>query len=187
MLDYIQKQNDFRRKQIKNITMKILGICGSLRKSSSNYSILKAAQKYFSQHTWTEINLAEFPYFDPDNQFTDSTPEVVIKARKLASESDLIFISTPEYAHDIPGILKNGLEWLFHEGTHKKQVTIVIGATQGNFAQVNLIEVLRTMDFIINLENTLVINGVRAKIDENGDFKNKLDEVEFNKFCSQFK
>lgn len=166
--------------------MKILGICGSLRKSSSNYSILNAAKKYFSQHKWGEIDLAEFPYFDPDNQFSDFTPDIVIKARKLASESDVIFISTPEYAHGVPGILKNGLEWLFHEGTQRKQVALVIGAAQGEFVQADLIEILRTMDFNINTKNTLIIKGARSKISDVGDFKSKADELEFIQFCSQF-
>ncbi|MGZ3774543.1 MAG: NADPH-dependent FMN reductase [Pseudobdellovibrionaceae bacterium] len=166
--------------------MKILGLCGSLRKSSSNYSILKIAQKYFWQHEWNEINLVDFPYFDPDNQFSDSTPAVVNSARKLASQSDLIFISTPEYAHGIPGILKNGLEWLFHDGTHQKKIALVVGATQGEFAQASLIETLHTMDFNVGIENTLVIKGIRSKISTDGTFKQSADEFEFNRFCDQF-
>lgn len=166
--------------------MKILGICGSLRKSSSNYSILKAAKKYFSHHDWVEIDLSEFPYFDPDNQFSEATPDIIVKARKLARDSDLIFISTPEYAHGVPGILKNGLEWLFHEGTHQKKVALIIGAAQGESTQENLIEILRTMDFNIDKGNTLIIKGARSKISETGSFKSDLDKVDFESFCSQF-
>ena len=73
--------------------MKILGVCGSLRKNSSNWALLKAAETYFSKHEWIEFDLASLPYFDPDNQYSDSIPEVVLRARQLASMSDIIFIS----------------------------------------------------------------------------------------------
>lgn len=166
--------------------LRILGICGSLRMDSANGAILKAAQNFFLNHDWAEINLADFPYFDPDNQFSDSVPQAVEKARILASECSLLFIATPEYAHGAPGILKNGLEWLFHEGTQKKPVALVIGAAQGEHTQKQLVEILKTMDFEIALEKTLIIKGLRAKINDLGKFTNKDAELEFKSYCSQF-
>ena len=166
--------------------MKILSLCGSLRKNSSNWAILNAAQRILSHASWDEINLSSLPYFDPDQQFTEATPESVREARYLASEADLIFISTPEYAHGIPGILKNGLEWIFHEGTQRKPVALVIGAAQGEFARDSLIEVLRTMDFVIAPEHAIIIRGARSKIAEDGTFIDSSIEEKFTQFCKQF-
>ncbi len=157
-----------------------------MRKKSSNWAVLKAVQTFFVKHEWTDLDLANLPFFDPDNQFSEETPEVVMTARNLASQSDLIFISTPEYAHGVPGILKNGLEWLFHEGTQKKRAALIVGAAQGEFAQAQLIEILKTMDFEISLENSLVIKGARSKINEQGMFLDKPTEIAFQKFCEQF-
>jgi NAD(P)H-dependent FMN reductase len=163
--------------------MKILGICGSIRKSSSNWAILNAAQKYFSNATWDILDLTALPYFDPDNQHSAATPEVVTEMRRLAKECDLIFISTPEYAHGIPGILKNGLEWLFCEHTSGKKVAVVIGSTQGEWARDQLFEVLKTMDFAAKAENFLILKGARTKIEASGTFTDSATLKQFEGFC----
>lgn len=180
------KRHDIFIIKLKNLSMKILAICGSLRKTSTNHSILKAAKKFYALHEWTELNLEDLPYFDPDNQFSKKLPEAVTKARTAASQSDLIFVSTPEYAHGMPGLLKNGFEWIFHEGTQRKKVALVIGASQGEFAQANIIEVLKTMDFDISLESSTIIKGVRAKVKEDGTFVNDVDLQRFHEFCGKF-
>ncbi|MGZ3770949.1 MAG: NADPH-dependent FMN reductase [Bdellovibrio sp.] len=165
--------------------MKVVGICGSLRKSSSNYAILKLVQTFFGENIYNEINLAEFPFFDPDQQFSNETPKAVLNARKLASESDVIIVSTPEYAHGVPGILKNGFEWLFHEGTQRKKVAVIIGAAQGEHTQAQLLEILKTMDFDISLKNILIIKGLRSKLTDDGNFQNESDKIDFIKFLQQ--
>jgi chromate reductase, NAD(P)H dehydrogenase (quinone) len=165
--------------------MKIFALCGSLRQNSSNWSLILAAQNFMKDHQWTVFNLADLPYFDPDNQFSDKTPSIVTEMRTLASHADLIFISTPEYAHGIPGILKNGLEWLFFEGTQKKRVAVVIGSSQGEYAQVQLLEIINTMDFNFSENDCLIIKGARKKVDSQGQFLNDEAKLKFENFCLQ--
>jgi NAD(P)H-dependent FMN reductase len=150
--------------------MKILGICGSLRENSTNKTLLHLAKANLSQHEWTEGDLFSLPYFDPDNQYSDQTPKSVLDMRKLAAACDIIFIATPEYAHGLPGVLKNALEWLFHEGTQKKPVYLVIGSGQGEHTKAQLIEILTTMDFQISENQTLMIKSPRSKISTEGKF-----------------
>ena len=137
--------------------MKIFGICGSLRKNSSNAQLLKAAQIFLNKHRWSSLYLDELPYFDPDQQFSEKTLELVKEMRKLASGSDLILISTPEYAHGVPGLLKNALEWLFCEGTQRKPATVIIGSVQ----------------------------GARSKINQEAAFTDSKAQVEFESFLSK--
>jgi chromate reductase, NAD(P)H dehydrogenase (quinone) len=55
-------------------------------------------------------------------------------------------ISTPEYAHGIPGALKNALDWLVGGNEFiDKPVTLLNASSRGAFAQSFLIEILRTM------------------------------------------
>lgn len=149
--------------------MKILTICGSLRRDSSNALILSEAERVLHGmgHTFIRFDLARLPYFDADRQY-DDTPSPVLEMRQTAGDSDLILISTPEYAHGIPGILKNGLEWLFCELTNKKRVVLVIGAAQGQWVKAHLLDVLPTMDFVLPEEDIFMIQGLRAKIQASG-------------------
>jgi chromate reductase len=144
--------------------MKIFGICGSIRKDSSNWSLLKALQNDMGNHEWNLMDIAKLPYFEPENQFSENTPHIVKEFREAASAADLIVITTPEYAHGIPGILKNALEWIFCEGTMKKPVTCLIGSGQGEHSRDQLIEVLSTMDFRIGISDTMIVKGLRLNV-----------------------
>ena len=144
--------------------MKILGICGSLRRESSNARLLCAARHYLDAHVWSVFDLTRLPYFDPARQY-DGIPEAALEFRALGGACDLMLIATPEYAHGIPGVLKNGLEWLFCEATIGKPVAVIVGSGLGQAVQDQLLDVLRTMDFATSPERFLLIQGSQPKID----------------------
>lgn len=163
--------------------MKIVTLCGSIRKNSSNHSLLKAAEYFLKGHEWINIDLLNLPYFDPDNQYGERTPLSVLKIRSVIAKSDLLIISTPEYAHGIPGILKNGLEWIFCAEIQKLPAAIIIGSAQGEWVRDQLIEVLTTMNFSISMDRCLIIHGARTKINENAIFLDKNIQSLFEDFC----
>jgi chromate reductase len=144
--------------------MRIFSLCGSIRPESSHQLLMAFSKNFLKNHHWTSIALESLPFFSPDEQFSETTPEIVRMMRRKAEVADLIFITTPEYAHSAPGILKNALEWLFCEGTQKKPVAFVIGSAQGEHTQAQLIETLTTMDFIITASESLILKGLRSKI-----------------------
>lgn len=163
--------------------MKILGLSGGVRQKSSNAALLRLAQSMLSRHTWTVPRLAKLPYFDPDLQYSGRTPRVVTTLRRAAGDADLILICTPEYAHGIPGILKNALEWMFCELTIKKPVAVIIGAAQGEWVRKHLLDVLPTMDFACGEEDILMIQGARSRISADGKAEPAL-EAEVHEFLS---
>ena len=155
--------------------MKVLALCGSIRESSSNQLMLKTVQNKMSAD-WSEFSLKDLPYFDPDLQFGELVPVIVQKFRAQANQADCILISTPEYAHGIPGILKNALEWLICEETMKKKVAIIIGSPSGGaYVKEYLHETLRTMDLIPSEDLTLVITNSR----KNPESDSALTEFSF--------
>ncbi len=166
--------------------MKILGLSGSVRSDSSNARLLILAQTLLEAGEWSRFDITSLPYFDPDHQYSDKTPQSVHSLRALAAEADRIFICTPEYAHAMPGILKNALEWMFHEGTQKKRVACVVGSSQGEHIKDQLLEVLQTMDFEINPEAIFLLKGLRAKLAGDGTFRNEQDTKVFRKFCKDW-
>ncbi len=151
--------------------MNILAICGSIRKESSNYTILSYIKKnVLAKLTWNEFDLKTLPYFDPALQFSHDLPKVVSEFRSLAKQSDYLLISTPEYAHGIPGILKNALEWLVCEETMNKKVAIVIAAPSGGkYVKEYLLETISTMDMKPANDLMLTITNARNSFSTDGN------------------
>src|ERR1019366_8116497 len=132
--------------------MKIIAICGSLRAQSSNRALLRAAVKLAPEGMEITIyeGLAGLPHFNPDDDEEGSTPPPpVAELRSLLAAADGILISSPEYAHGVPGSLKNALDWLVSDGALVEKPIALISASPigGQFAQASLVETLTTMNW----------------------------------------
>ncbi len=127
--------------------MKILTLCGSLRARSSNRAILLAfAQLAPAAMLFTHYErLAALPHFNPDLD-GDTVPPEVAALRASIAAADAVVISTPEYAHALPGSFKNALDWLVSDPAFAgKPVAILHVARGSTWALDSLTEVLRTM------------------------------------------
>lgn len=151
--------------------MKVLALCGSIRNNSSNHALLMAMQKSLStSENWILYPIVDLPFFDPEIQFSTNLPTSIVDLRALALAADYIVVATPEYAHGIPGILKNALEWLICPETMKKSAVVIIGSgSGGEYVKNALCETLKTMDLNISEERTLVVTNARNNITVNGD------------------
>jgi NAD(P)H-dependent FMN reductase len=90
---------------------KILFIVGSLRRNSFNLRLAKQAEKVLTGKARVEwLNYSAVPFFNQDHEFP--APREIKKVRKAVEDSDGIWIFTPEYNYQIPGSLKNLLDWL---------------------------------------------------------------------------
>ena len=87
------------------------------------------------------------PPFNPDDDVEDRPkPEPVETLRTLVGASDAIVIAAPEYAHGVPGALKNALDWLVASETFAGKPVVLINASPRAFhAQASLREILATM------------------------------------------
>ena len=89
--------------------------------------------------------LARLPHFNPD-QDREPVDVEVAKWRQAVTDADAVVISTPEYAHALPGTFKNGLDWLVSDPAFAHKRVVIIKAERGtDFATASLKEVLRTM------------------------------------------
>ncbi len=97
--------------------MKVLCISGSASKNSSNVKFLNAIANHLSSNHTTEVyeGLYNFPLFTPE-RLNEGIPEHINLLRDRITNADLIIISTPEYNHNMPAVLKNMLEWLTDSG-----------------------------------------------------------------------
>jgi chromate reductase, NAD(P)H dehydrogenase (quinone) len=93
--------------------MRILAISGSLRATSSNTALLRAAARLAPAGTEVVLydGLAALPHFNPDLD-TDHPPATVVALRRAIGQCDGLLISSPEYARGVAGAMKNALDWL---------------------------------------------------------------------------
>ncbi|MBK7974666.1 MAG: NAD(P)H-dependent oxidoreductase [Deltaproteobacteria bacterium] len=126
--------------------IRVLAISGSLRRASSNTALLRAAALLAPPGTTIELfeGLDELPHFNPDREH-EACPALDRLRRAVAACDGLLF-STPEYAHGVPGSLKNALDWLVggHEFTGKP-VAVLNPSPHSTFAVASLVETVRTM------------------------------------------
>ena len=89
---------------------KIVFIVGSLRKGSFNEQLAKKVETLLPDNTEISYLSIDLPWMNQDLE-TPELPE--IKAiREEVKSADAIWIFSPAYNHDIPGVLKNALDWL---------------------------------------------------------------------------
>lgn len=127
--------------------MRILTLCGSLRAQSLNRALLRAYERLVPSGVVFERyeKLGELPHFNPDLD-TETVPHEVGALRGLVASADAVVISTPEYAHGLPGAFKNALDWLVSDPAFAAKPVVIIHASRGStWALDSLTEVLRTM------------------------------------------
>ncbi len=125
----------------------LYALCGSLRKNSSNHALLEAIGAEAGNGTSVEICtlIGDLPIFDPDRE-GDATPAAVLEFAEKIRRADGLIISAPEYAHGIPGGLKNALDWLVsRDEIPHKPVMLVHASHRGDHALEALTEVLKTI------------------------------------------
>jgi chromate reductase len=129
--------------------MRILAISGSLRRASTNTAALEALARLAPKGVKVLVygDLAQLPPFKPDDDSEDKPkPDPVETLRVLVDASDALVIAAPEYAHGLPGALKNALDWLVASETFAGKPTALINTSPRAFhAQASLREILSTM------------------------------------------
>jgi chromate reductase, NAD(P)H dehydrogenase (quinone) len=129
--------------------MRLLAISGSLRRVSTNTAALEALARLAPESVKVLVyrDLAKLPPFNPDDDVEDAPkPEAVETLRALVGASDALVIAAPEYAHGVPGALKNALDWLVASETFAGKPVALINASPRAFhSQASLREILSTM------------------------------------------
>jgi chromate reductase len=91
----------------------LLVICGSLRRASYNRVIAHALPALAPAGVAIEVfeGLGAFPLYDGDVEAAGMPAPVTALGARIAAADGVIFV-TPEYNYSMPGVLKNGIDWL---------------------------------------------------------------------------
>lgn len=160
------------------MTLKLLGISGALRTGSTNTKLLHEAARLFGDCEFTLADL-RMPLYDGDLETASGLPEEVIRLRQQITDADAVLMSSPEYNGNIPGVLKNALDWISREkpnvleGKPLALMSAAAGRSGGARTQYSVRHCLVAFRPRIALGPEVMIAGSRQAFDENGHLTNE--------------
>jgi chromate reductase len=155
--------------------VRILGISGSLRRSSYNTHLLRAAAGLLPEEVALELfdGLKAVPPYDQDDD-VDPAPAAVAYLRETIAGVDAVLFATPEYNSSIPGVLKNAVDWASRPlmtNPFRFKPVAACGASTGAFgavwAQAELRKVLASMGARV-VDAELAVGHAPTRFDDAG-------------------
>jgi chromate reductase, NAD(P)H dehydrogenase (quinone) len=145
--------------------IRVLAISGSLRDASTNSVLIRAAAELAPPGVQVAIygELDQLPPFNPDLD-TDTPPMAVAAFRTALKSADAVLLSSPEYAHGAPGVLKNALDWVVGSAELvDKPIALLNASSRATRAWSSLVETLSVMSARVIREAsvTVALNGTR--------------------------
>ena len=107
---------------------RLLGISGSIRSGSFSTAILVAlAEASAATAKFGYADIGALPHFNED-LYVEPLPPAVQHFRDAVGAADGLVISSSEYNHGIPGVLKNALDWASrpHNGSPLRDKPVLI-------------------------------------------------------------
>jgi chromate reductase, NAD(P)H dehydrogenase (quinone) len=154
------------------LTMKnVVALIGSASTSSVNHILIDYIRSESSDFFQVTVydRLKTLPHFDP-KQSLEHPPSEITELRNLIQDADGVIISTPEYVFSIPSGLKNAIEWCVATTVFSgKPLGIITASTSGLKGHEELKLIMHTLTANFKPETTLLIQGVKGKIDTQGD------------------
>jgi chromate reductase, NAD(P)H dehydrogenase (quinone) len=167
-------------------TVRILGMAGSLRRSSFNAAALRVAQELAPAGMTIEIfDLAQIPMYNEDVR-QEGFPPPVADFRARIKAADGLLIATPEYNYSTSGVLKNAIDWASRppEQPFDGKPIGLMGASAGTLgtarAQYHLRQMFVFLNGLVMNRPEVMIPGAQNKFDAEG----KLTDQQTRDFIS---
>lgn len=171
-----------------NTQLKIIGICGSLRKKSINRALLETIKEYIPENVQYEIiEIGDLPFFNQDIE--TNPPSEVVQLRDAIKNADTIIFATPEYNYSISAVLKNAIEWgsrPYGSAVLNGKPIAIMGASTGMIGTARSQNHLRQICVQVNMyplnKPEVLVTFANEKVDQDGKIgdqhtKDKIKEL----------
>jgi NAD(P)H-dependent FMN reductase len=176
--------------------VRLVGISGSLRKGSFNTALLRSAQSAVASRADLEVwTLHGIPLYDADIEAHEGTPQSVSALKSAIVAADGLLLVTPEYNHGVPGVFKNGIDWLSRPPSEAARVfrgrpVALIGASPGGFgttlAQAAWLPTLTALGMELWCGSQLMVAHANGAFDESGALKDSAIQMQLTQFMIGF-
>ena len=165
---------------------KIFVINGSASRNSSNQKLIDniadLAKDFFSLTVFN--GLKTLPHFDPELSIA-GTPKPILDLRHDIETADGILICTPEYVFSIPSGLKNAIEWCISTTIFEDKPTgLITASANGEKGHEELKLIMKTVMAKFTTDTTLLIQGVKGKINVQGHITDNKTKDDLTKFIN---
>lgn len=178
------------------MTLKLIGLSGSLRHGSFNTALTRAAARLAPDGVeMTVATIHGIPLYDADAEAQDGLPERVSTLKEEIAAADGLLLVTPEYNNSIPGVFKNAIDWLSRPDADIKRVfggkpVALMGASPGGFGTVlsqnAWLPVLRTLRVNFWSGGRLLVSRAQGAFSEDGDLINPATREQLTTFMKGF-
>lgn len=161
---------------------------GSASQNSANLIIIENLSKLMPNnfHFIHCEDLKTLPHFDPELS-NNNPPKKIIELRNKIEKADGLLICTPEYIFSIPSGLKNVIEWCIATTVFTNKPTgLITASASGEKAHDELQLIMKTTLAEFTKETTLLIQGVKGKINDEGKIINENTLNNLTKFAKAF-
>jgi chromate reductase len=157
--------------------MRVLAVSGSLQAASSNTRFLHAARDLAPDGVDVDVfeSVGALPHFNPDL----IAPGAVTDFRARIAAADGVLIASPEYAHEMPGSLKNALDWVVGTGElYGKRVAVACVSPRpngGQYAREAIERTLGAQGSIVVSSSTVAV--VKHEVDDDAAFTDQVRDA----------
>jgi NAD(P)H-dependent FMN reductase len=167
----------------------IFVIIGSASQNSANQKLVdkfaNLTKDYFNLTVFNDLRA--LPHFDPDLS-VNNPPQQIIRLRDYIEKADGILICTPEYIFSIPSGLKNMIEWCVSTTVFTdKPIGLITASANGQKGHDELQLIMKTLMTKFTDYTTLLIQGIKGKINELGQINDQKTIDDFVRFTNAFK
>lgn len=151
----------------------ILFVIGSLREKSFNRQLAREAEHIIADRAEVSyLDYADIPFMNQDIEFP--APDAIARVRAEVQAADALWFFTAEYNYQIPGMLKNLLDWLsrplvqndWSSGSAAGGKLATIAGAGGKFATAGVRKNLAALLMAMNME-VLGGEGTGVAVDAN--------------------
>lgn len=174
--------------------IKILSLCGSIRKDSYNMMLLREFIRIDRAAEYLFFDISGLPLYSQEIE-EQGFPLQVMNLYSLASECSGLIIVSPEYNHSVPGGLKNALDWISREieGEYvlRGKPVFITGASTGIFGTVRGQRHIREICFALGMPvypgNSLFLPKAHEKCDKDGHLVSEKTVEKIRSISSEFR
>ncbi|XP_023525714.1 NAD(P)H:quinone oxidoreductase-like [Cucurbita pepo subsp. pepo] len=159
--------------------VKVVALCGSLRKSSTNRGLIRAATEIAKDSIdgleIEYVDISPLPMLNTDLEVDGTYPPAVEAFRRKILEAESVLFASPEYNYSVTAPLKNALDWASRPpnvwGNKAAAIVSSSGSLGGARSQYHLrqIGVFLDLHFINKPEFFLNAYQPPPKFDSHGD------------------
>ena len=173
---------------------RVLALSGSLRHSSFNTALARAAQAIAPKGMDIEVaTLHGVPLYDADLEASEGIPAAVLQLKAQILAADALLLVTPEYNNGVPGVFKNGIDWLSRadmKAIFAQRPTGLMGASMGGFgtlsSQAAWLPTLQMLGVNLYCGHSVLVSRAQNAFDAQGNLADESSRKNLRAYLDGF-